>query len=234
PKERAAQALSEMQEQLVSESDGIIRLLTPAFDKTPHDPGYIKGYIPGVRENGGQYTHAALWAVRALAEHGEYERAAPLLEMLSPVTRSLQAETYRGEPFAIAADVYGEPPHVGRAGWTWYTGSAGWMYRVFLESILGFELRNGDTVALRPCIPDSWPGYSLRYRLNDGTIYNLIVARADGDSSSSHGEVKNGAITIPLQRDGGEHSVRIRAGADVRPRYRPRSSDAPLLRTTSA
>ncbi|HET9438668.1 MAG TPA: hypothetical protein VFO52_00770, partial [Longimicrobiales bacterium] len=137
-------------------------------------------------------------------------------------------------PFAIAADVYGEPPHVGRAGWTWYTGSAGWMYRVMLESILGFELHHGDTARLRPCIPDSWPGYSLRYRLTDGTIYNFVVERTDGGSSTSHGEVRDGAITIPLEHDGGEHNLRIRAGADVRPRYRPRSSEAPLLRTTSA
>ena len=234
PGQRAGQALAAMREQLVDEAAGIIRLLTPAFDRTPHDPGYIKGYVPGVRENGGQYTHAALWAVRALAEHGEHEAAARLLEMLSPVTRGSNGETYRGEPYVIAADVYGEPPHVGRAGWTWYTGSAGWMYRVLLESILGFELVAGKTVRLRPCLPAAWPGYSLRYRFADGTMYNFEVARTDQRSSTSAGEVADGAIVIPLELDGREHTVRIRAGADVRPRYRPRSSEAPLLRTTSA
>jgi cyclic beta-1,2-glucan synthetase len=233
PEQRAAQALAAMQEQLISEADGIIRLLTPAFDKTPHDPGYIKGYVPGVRENGGQYTHAALWAVRAIAEHGENEQAARLLEMLSPVTRAAHRE-YRGEPYVIAADVYGEPPHIGRAGWTWYTGSAGWMYRVFLESILGFELLKGDTVRLRPCMPAAWPGYALMYRFPDGTTYHFEVEHTEGVSSTTVGELRDGAIRIPLQLDGREHSVRIRAGADVRPRYRSCSSDVPLLRTTSA
>src|SRR5690606_4187172 len=140
PPERAAQALDAMEEHLVSEEEGIIRLLTPAFDRTPHDPGYIKGYLPGVRENGGQYTHGALWAVRAVAEAGRTERAARLLEMISPVSHGRTPEevaTYRVEPYVIAADVYGVAPHVGRGGWTWYTGSAGWMYRVALESVLG-------------------------------------------------------------------------------------------------
>ena len=234
PEQRAGQALAAMREQLVDEAAGIIRLLTPAFDRTPHDPGYIKGYVPGVRENGGQYTHAALWAVRALAEHGEHETAARLLEMLSPVTRGTSSDTYRGEPYVVAADVYGEPPHVGRAGWTWYTGSAGWMYRVLLESILGFELVAGQAVELRPCLPAAWPGYSLRYRFGNGTVYNFEVTRTDQRSSTSAGEVAGGAIVIPLELDGREHTVQIRAGPDVRPRYRPRSSEAPLLRTTSA
>jgi N,N'-diacetylchitobiose phosphorylase len=229
---RAELALSAMRDQLIDEESGIIRLLTPAFDDTPHDPGYIKGYVPGVRENGGQYTHAALWAVRALAEHGQHEHAARLLEMLSPVTRS-RCSAYRGEPYVIAADVYGEPPHVGRAGWTWYTGSAGWMYRVLLESILGFELVNGQAVHLRPCIPSSWPGYSLSYRFDADTIYHFEVERTDASSSTTDGIVQDGAVRIQLKLDGGEHFVRIKAGSDVRPRYRPRSNAAPLLRTTS-
>ena len=234
PEKRAAQALAAMRQQLVDEAAGIIRLLTPAFDRTTHDPGYIKGYVPGVRENGGQYTHAALWAVRALAEHGDHDVAARLLEMISPITRSTNAEIYRGEPYVIAADVYGEPPHVGRAGWTWYTGSAGWMYRVLLESILGFELVGGREIRLRPCLPAAWPGFSLRYRLADGTIYHLVVERGDQRSSTSAGGVEDGAIVIPLTFDRREHTVRIRAGADTRPHYRARSSEAPLVRTTSA
>jgi N,N'-diacetylchitobiose phosphorylase len=219
-RDRAEQAMAAMQQQLVSEEDGLIRLLTPAFDKTPHDPGYIKGYVPGVRENGGQYTHAAMWAVRALAEMGLRERAAPLLEMLSPVTRANDPQTYQGEPYVVAADVYGEAPHVGRAGWTWYTGSAGWMYRVFLESLLGLDLR-GDVVHLRPCLPAAWPGYTLRYRFDDGTVYTFEVTQT---------AEPRGPITIPIVRNGLEHYVRVEAGPDAVPRYSP--STAPLLRTT--
>ncbi|MGQ0815821.1 MAG: GH36-type glycosyl hydrolase domain-containing protein, partial [Gemmatimonadota bacterium] len=221
PPERATQAIAAMQEQLVSERAGIIRLLTPPFDQTRHDPGYIKGYVPGVRENGGQYTHAAMWAVRALAELGLRERAAPLLEMLSPVTRAGDPHIYQGEPYVIAADVYGEDPHVGRAGWTWYTGSAGWMYRVFLESLLGFDLR-GDVVHLRPCLPAAWPGFTLRHRLPDGTVYTFEVEQTTEET---------GPVSIPIVRDGGEHVVRVQVGPDVVPRYS--ASTAPLLRTTS-
>ena len=134
-------------------TEKLIRLLTPAFDKTPHDPGYIKGYLPGVRENGGQYTHGVLWGVRALAELGRTERATKLLEMLSPITHGRtpeEVEVYRAEPYVIAADVYGVAPHVGRGGWTWYTGSAGWMYRVALESLLGLTIVGGDAARAPP------------------------------------------------------------------------------------
>jgi len=223
-----------MEEHLVSEREGIIRLLTPAFDRTPHDPGYIKGYLPGVRENGGQYTHAALWGVRALAELGRCERAAPLLEMLSPVRRSRSAEdvaVYRTEPYVVAADVYGVEPHVGRGGWTWYTGSAGWMYRVALESVLGLRVEGGDRIVLRPCIPAAWPGFTVRYRLpsGDGTTYELVVGRARDqgaatsvlvDGAVGGARVEDGAIVLPLHHDGGTHRVEIALGADVGPRYR--------------
>ncbi len=237
PAERALQAITAMQRQLVCERDGIIRLLTPAFDKTPHDPGYIKGYIPGVRENGGQYTHAATWAVRAIAELGQRESAARLLEMLSPVTQTGNGNVvrYGGEPYVMAADVYGEPPHVGRAGWTWYTGSAGWYYRVLLESVLGFELDNNDVVRLRPCIPRDWPGFTLRYRFGSGTTYTFHVTQREKQSSTSEGSVEDGAIIIPIVHDGGAHDVQIACADDVVPRYESRldSSTAPLLRTTS-
>ncbi|MBA2244228.1 MAG: hypothetical protein H0W11_04680 [Gemmatimonadetes bacterium] len=230
PPERAAQALDAMEEQLVSEEEGIIRLLTPAFDRTPHDPGYIKGYLPGVRENGGQYTHAALWAVRALAELGRCERAAPLLEMLSPVSHARTPEevaVYQAEPYVIAADVYGVEPHVGRGGWTWYTGSAGWMYRVALESILGMDLQQGREIALRPCIPADWPGFTLRYRLPDGeTSYEIVVRRAETSSGQTIAqldgeplEIEDGAVLIPLVGDGVVHRVEVVLGQDVGPRY---------------
>lgn len=222
PPERAQQAMAAVQEHLISRTDGIVRLLTPPFDRTPHDPGYIKGYVPGVRENGGQYTHAAMWVVRALAELGLREHAAAVLEMLSPITRAAEPAVYRGEPYVVAADVYGEPPHVGRAGWTWYTGSAGWMYRVLLESLLGFDLR-GDVVLLKPCLPASWPGFTLRYRFAEGTVYTFEVELSNETS---------GPISIPIERDGGEHIVHVRAGLDAVPRYS--ASVPPLLRTTSA
>jgi cellobiose phosphorylase len=231
PADRAAQALDNMEAQLVSEGDGIIRLLAPAFDRTPNDPGYIKGYLPGVRENGGQYTHGVLWAVRALAEHGRCERAAQLLEMLSPVTHGgspERAARYQVEPYVIAADVYGVAPHVGRGGWTWYTGSAGWMYRIALESVLGFELRDGTGVRLRPCIPAAWPGFRVRFRLPDGTSYRIAVERRDvGNSSLAVDDGPNlpamdGALEFPIVRDGHEHHVRVELGPDVAPHYVPR------------
>ncbi|HEX5580147.1 MAG TPA: hypothetical protein VFX39_01130, partial [Gemmatimonadaceae bacterium] len=231
PVERAEAALDAMEEWLVSEEEGIIRLLTPAFDRTPHDPGYIKGYLPGVRENGGQYTHAALWAVRALATLGRCERAAPLLAMLSPVSHGrtpAEVATYMTEPYVIAADVYGVQPHVGRGGWTWYTGSAGWMFRVMLENVLGLRLVDGHRIELRPCIPDSWPGYTLRYRLpGDETTYEIVVGRGSGDTTAlvdgddSVATVEAGAVVIPLARDGGTHRVEVSLGADVGARYVP-------------
>src|SRR3989449_2338176 len=214
PRERAAQAMDAVERELVSRDAGLIRLLTPPFDRTTHDPGYIKGYVPGIRENGGQYTHAALWVVRAMAELGRRDRAAALLEMLGPVhhasTREA-AEVYRVEPYVVAADVYGVPPHVGRGGWTWYTGSAGWMLRVALESVLGVTLEGGHTLRVAPCIPDVWPGFKVKLRLPDGkTRYEVEVvnparhaatvvsATVDGEPAA----VVSGAAQGPLSADG--------------------------------
>jgi N,N'-diacetylchitobiose phosphorylase len=230
PAERAEQALDALEQHLVSEEEGIIRLLTPAFDKTPHDPGYIKGYLPGVRENGGQYTHAALWAVRALAQAGRTERAARLLQMVSPVSHGRTPEevaVYQAESYVIAADVYGVAPHVGRGGWTWYTGSAGWMFRVALESVLGITLRGGDALCIRPSVPRDWPGFTVRYRLPDGaTTYEIAVTREDGAGiRASDGEreieAADGSLCIPLVRDGREHRVDVVLGRDFAPVYAP-------------
>jgi cyclic beta-1,2-glucan synthetase len=207
----------------------MIRLLDPPFDRTAHDPGYIKGYVPGVRENGGQYTHGALWAVRALAELGRRDRAAHLLELLSPVSHAQtreQVALYQVEPYVIAADVYGAAPHVGRGGWTWYTGSAGWMLRVALESILGVTVEDGTTLVVAPCIPDDWPGYSLRRRLPDGTTYDVAV-RAAGGGAPSEGVVAalvdgaavpivDGRARIALAGDGGAHAVTVTLGPRAR------------------
>jgi cyclic beta-1,2-glucan synthetase len=222
PAERAAQALDAMEERLVSNHERLIRLLAPPFADTPQDPGYIKGYVAGVRENGGQYTHAACWAVRAMAEAGRNERAAQLLAMLSPVSHTLTPEavaTYQVEPYVIAADIYGAEPHVGRGGWTWYTGSAGWMYRVALESVLGFTLQGGDTIRVKPVIPADWPGFTIRYRVpGSATVYEInIVNDAVGGTpqvaaATIDGRplaVEDGAALVPLAAGGATHRVEI-------------------------
>jgi cyclic beta-1,2-glucan synthetase len=232
---RAVLALDAMERFLVDDSARLIRLLTPPFDRTPHDPGYIKGYLPGVRENGGQYTHAALWAVRALAEAGRSDRAAALLELLNPVCHGDAGpgvNVYQAEPYVVAADVYGVEPHLGRAGWTWYTGSAGWMFRVALESILGMSLREGKTLVLCPCIPAQWPGFSLEYRVpGSGARYRIVVRRTSGATSAQADglviRVEQGAILVELGSDGADHRVEIELGPDVGPRYRPAESTSP-------
>ncbi|MCA1853744.1 MAG: hypothetical protein LC647_15535, partial [Beggiatoa sp.] len=199
--ERQMQALDAVERYLVSEPEGLIRLLTPPFDKTMHDPGYIKGYVPGVRENGGQYTHAALWVVKALAESGRPERATRLLEMLNPIHHArtpAEVAVYQVEPYVVAADIYGADPHVGRGGWTWYTGSAGWFYRVALESILGFSVADGRTLVLEPRIPASWPGFTLSYRLPDRvTCYHITVVNEGSAQGIVAGATLDGAALVP-------------------------------------
>ena len=221
PPERADLAMEAMERELVSEKEGIIRLLTPPFVNTPNDPGYIKGYVAGVRENGGQYTHAACWAVQSIAEHGENNRALRLWEMLTPVHHALTkeaADLYKVEPYAVAADVYGAPPHIGRGGWTWYTGSSGWMYRVAIESILGLRVEDGNILVLKPCIPDEWPEFRIEGRLADGSAsYHVIVENPEGfaktiASATLDGvplEIVDGAARAPLPRDGATHEVRL-------------------------
>jgi cyclic beta-1,2-glucan synthetase len=222
--ERAEKALDALERHLISDDDQLIRLLTPPFENTPHDPGYIKGYVAGVRENGGQYTHAALWVVKAMAMAGRRERATQLLKMLSPISHSstpADADRYKVEPYVIAADIYGVAPHVGRGGWTWYTGSAGWMYRVAIESILGFSLQGGNTLRLAPCIPDDWPGFTLRYTLEDGTQYQIEVVNPNGDARTVRSATLDGAaiasnpqgVAIALSRDKQPHQLRIVMGA---------------------
>jgi cyclic beta-1,2-glucan synthetase len=207
--ERQAQALRALNENLVDEQARLVVLLTPPFDKTTRDPGYIKGYLPGVRENGAQYTHAALWAVLAHALRGDGERAFALYQMLNPLTHTSSAEgvqTYKVEPYVVAADVYTAAGQRGRGGWTWYTGSASWMYRVGLEAILGFDKR-GDTLHFKPAIPASWPGFSLSYR-HGSSLYEIEV-RARG----SRGVTLDGARLadggVPLVDDGQTHRVEL-------------------------
>jgi cyclic beta-1,2-glucan synthetase len=216
--------MDEVERQLVCETEGLIRLLTPPFDQTPHDPGYIKGYPPGIRENGGQYTHAALWIVSALAKLGRRDRIAALLRMLSPISHAStpeQVARYQLEPYVIAADVYGNPPHVGRGGWSWYTGSAGWMIRVTLEALLGLQIEGGEWMLLRPCIPDGWPGFSLSYRLpGEDTLYEVKVRKAGTSTIPVTRATLDGAACtvgeegarIPLRHDGGTHHVQVELG----------------------
>jgi cyclic beta-1,2-glucan synthetase len=219
-RDRAGQALDAVDAMLVSERHAIIRLLTPPFVASAHDPGYIKGYVAGVRENGGQYTHGACWVVRAMAELGRRDRAGQLLAMLLPTSHALTPEAaarYKLEPYVVAADIYGEAPHEGRGGWSWYTGSAGWLYRVALESILGFTVENGNVIRLDPRVPDAWPGYRITYRTGSGTVYQIEVtnphSRAAGvatveidGQSVAGGEA---GVCIPLAMDGRTHRVRV-------------------------
>jgi cyclic beta-1,2-glucan synthetase len=214
---RAAQAMDAVADRLVRLDDQLMLLFAPPFDKTKHDPGYIKGYLPGIRENGGQYTHAALWAAWAFAQLGQGDRAEALFRLLNPIYHSDTPEKvmrYRVEPYVVAADVYSVPPHTGRGGWTWYTGSASWMYRLGLEAILGLR-RVGKILRIDPCIPKDWPGYELAYR--DGeTSYQIRVEKPAGINRgvkqvTLDGEVLPGG-NIPLTADGQQHSVHVLMG----------------------
>jgi len=225
-RERAVRAMDSAWRELLLDPPGMLCLLAPPFDRTAKEPGYIKGYVPGVRENGGQYTHAALWAVRALAEIDRRDDAVRLLEMLTPLHHARDAATtavYRAEPYVVAADVYSAPEHLGRGGWTWYTGSAGWMLRVALESVLGFGIVGGTTLRLRPRVPDGWPAFEIDYRLPDGRArYEIRVENPSGAAASvrsvtvdgTPGAVAEGAALVPIVRDGGVHRVVLVLGAE--------------------
>jgi len=204
--ERSRNAMEALDRHLVHRGHGLVQLLDPPFDKGTSNPGYIKGYVPGVRENGGQYTHAAIWAAMAFAELGDEQRAWELFAMINPVNHTSSAQalaTYKVEPYVMAADVYAAAPHTGRGGWTWYTGSAGWMYRLAVESLLGLA-REGARLRIAPCLPASWPGFKLRYRYGE-TIYRIEVVR---DESGGVEQV------IDLVDDRREHlvQVKLRAG----------------------
>lgn len=171
---RAKKAMNSLENYLVMRDEGLIKLLTPAFGDGDLEPGYIKGYVPGVRENGGQYTHAAAWVIEAFAKIGEGDKALELFDLINPINHTRtnrEYSIYKVEPYVMAADVYGEHPHIGRGGWTWYTGSASWIYKSGLESILGFK-KKGDTLIIDPCIPNNWKEYSITYKYYE-TIYNI-------------------------------------------------------------
>lgn len=179
--DRIQTAMQSANKYLINREKGLIQLLEPPFDKADMDPGYIKGYVPGVRENGGQYTHAAIWMVMAFAKLDDREKTFELLSLINPINHGKTAEDvaiYKAEPYVMAADVYGVDPHTGRGGWTWYTGSAGWMYQLITESFLGIK-REGNSMILEPKVPADWKSFKVRYRLNEN-IYNIEVEQQNG------------------------------------------------------
>ncbi len=212
-------AMRALDSQLVREDARLIMLLTPPFDRGTHDPGYIKGYLPGVRENGAQYTHAALWAVMATAMRGDGDRAFDLYQMLNPITHAdTEAEMlrYKVEPYVIAADIYTAPSQLGRGGWTWYTGSASWMYRVGLEQLLGFT-KVGETLRIVPRVPRSWSQYAIHYRFGD-SVYEITVHDPMGQQARGARVMVDGVWSadgvIQLRDDGTTHVVTIEAAAE--------------------
>ena len=219
--ERAVQAMASLDDKLVRRGDRLALLFTPPFDETELDPGYIKGYPPGIRENGGQYTHAAAWAIMGFAALGQGDKAAELFSLVNPINHTASRAgvlRYKVEPYVIAADVYSVSPHVGRGGWTWYTGAAGWLYRAGIESMLGLRVK-GDTIVIDPCIPRAWPGFSITLR-HRGAVYRISVRNPHGVSrgvvAAQLGEaslpIADGRAHLEISGNSGEHAVLIVLG----------------------
>jgi len=214
--ERSRMAMESLDRRLVREDARLILLLDPPFDKSNLNPGYIKGYVPGVRENGGQYTHSAIWTVMAMAELGETERAWELFSLINPIshgTTSTEIALYRAEPYVVAADVYGVDPHTGRGGWTWYTGSSGWMYRLITESLLGIRLEI-DKLHIKPQLPESWNEFRIHYRYRE-TFYHITIRNAGPDESAYRlfldgSELSDNFITLIDDRQ--NHEVIVETG----------------------
>jgi cyclic beta-1,2-glucan synthetase len=217
PLKRAERAMNAVRAHLVRRASGVVLLLAPPFDRAAADPGYIKGYVPGIRENGGQYTHAAAWVVLALTRLGSGDEAVELFHMLNPINHSrtpAEVQRYMTEPYAVAGDVYDHPSHRGRGGWTWYSGSAGWMYRVGLEGVLGLT-RRGAFFTVNPCIPSSWPQFTIEWRLGT-TRYTILVENPERRCTGVATVELDGSPVdpgaIPLADDGGTHDVRVVLG----------------------
>ena len=215
--ERVERALESLATHLVRPDARLVQLLAPPFDRKGPNPGYIAGYLPGVRENGGQYTHSAVWAAMAFAACADAPRAWWLMDMINPLHHARTPEEvarYKVEPYVVAADVYSVEPHSGRGGWTWYTGSAGWMYRLMIESLLGLRLRvddSGATLAVQPCVPEEWHGFQVDYRFRS-TLYRIEVERADERGGEGFVELDGAllaGVAIALVDDGGSHTARI-------------------------
>jgi cyclic beta-1,2-glucan synthetase len=217
PQRFADRAMDAVRAHLVRRGHQLLALLTPPFDRSPQEPGYIKGYPPGVRENGGQYTHAAVWAVMAMARLGYGDEAVELFHMLNPINHGrtrADIERYKVEPYVIAADVYAHPAHMGRGGWTWYTGSAAWMYRLGLESILGLR-RRGRSFSVSPCVPAPWEGFVVRWRYGRSD-YEIAVENPERRNRGVAEAMLDGepidTRSIPLVDDGEPHRVRVVMG----------------------
>jgi cyclic beta-1,2-glucan synthetase len=211
--QRSRMAMDALDKQLVDRNHGLIKLLAPPFDKSDLDPGYIRGYVPGVRENGGQYTQAAIWAAMAFAAMGDSARAWELFGIINPVNHSLSSDaiaTYKVEPYVMAADIYAVAPHTGRGGWTWYTGSAGWMYRLIIESLLGLRL-DVDKLHFAPCFPAEWTGFKVHYRFRE-TVYHITVLQSpdhDGEMNVTMDGLPQDENIIKLINDRHEHFVEL-------------------------
>jgi cyclic beta-1,2-glucan synthetase len=213
--QRAERAMSSLETHLLRRDPPLALLFTPPFERSTQEPGYVKAYPRGLRENGGQYTHAAAWTAIAFAMQGKPDRAMEVFNMLNPVRRATtraDVQRYKVEPYVVAADVYSEAPHAGRGGWTWYTGSAGWLYRAGLEWILGFRLRDGR-LTLAPCVPPDWPGFAIQYRYRN-TPWEITVDKQPSPGAlpqfTIDGQVqKPGRNVVDLVDDGGRHSVHV-------------------------
>jgi cyclic beta-1,2-glucan synthetase len=209
--ERSKVAMRSVDQYLINKNKKLIQLLEPPFDKSEMDPGYIKGYVPGVRENGGQYTHAAIWMVMAFAKLGDRVHTWELLNMINPIQHGKSEEdvaTYKVEPYVMAADVYGVYPHTGRGGWTWYTGSAGWMYQLIIESFLGLT-REGDSLSFTPCVPEEWTSFTIRYRYEE-TDYSIELIQDGNDATVTIDGVLQPGNRITLKNDKVKHEVKVK------------------------
>jgi cyclic beta-1,2-glucan synthetase len=215
---RSTRAMAAVDQFLVKRPEGVILLLTPPFNHTTHDPGYIRGYLPGIRENGGQYTHASTWTLIAFAALGDGDKAFEMFRFLNPINRTnsrVRVQRYKTEPYVVAGDVYAENPHLGRGGWSWYSGSAGWLYRAGIEWILGLRVR-GMVLSIDPCIPRNWPSYSMEFRYHSST-YKIKVENPSSVSkgvalTELDGKILAGAASIPLVDDGQVHQLRVVLG----------------------
>jgi len=219
---RAERAMAALDARLIRREDGLALLFAPPFDRAALDPGYIKGYPPGIRENGGQYTHAAVWSVLAFAQMGDGDRAAALFALLNPINRSgtrSGANRYKVEPYVVAADVYSVSPHVGRGGWTWYTGSAGWLYRAGIEGLLGLR-KHGTELSIDPCVPKRWPGFTAVFR-HGATRYDIAVDNPERVSRGVRSiavdgvALESGKTSVQLVDDGARHQLKVTLGEPV-------------------
>jgi cyclic beta-1,2-glucan synthetase len=217
--ERAAQAMAAVERDLIVPQDGLALLFTPPFDRTPHDPGYIKGYPPGLRENGGQYTHAAVWSVIAFAKLGEGDKAAGLFAQLNPINHArtrAELRRYKVEPYVVAADIYAAPDQLSHGGWTWYTGSAGWMYRAGVESILGLRFE-GSWLYLDPCIPNGWPSFEITLRRRSGRLHITVenpagVSRGVASARLDGAPLAQRPLQLELADDDRVHELLVTLG----------------------